>query len=1175
MRSLRLKCSMIERPVLRFSVNQRDHVRMSGNKLCRNILLVITAMLSLLAVNAFASITAVTVTPSQQTMSVTVTNTVSLIWKATATSSHISGVTTAQALFVHPSTGATLGTASGTLSGSGSGPFSLSETLTISTSQVLAWQGLGLSKVLVRRTFGDSASTTTVAAEMALLIPVAAVGGLTGASVSPVQTSLSGTSNSSITASWQVSTASGHSTGATSSVAIVINPANGASLGSVGSTLSASGTGPFNLNETLNISLAQVQSWQAQSLSQVRLRRTFTDTATSTSATAEMILLVPAPLPTGLVSANVSPAQSSLSDDSVNNLSLTWQVIAASGHSTGLNSASASYIDPSNGSGLGNTGASLSGTGGGPFNLSESISISASQVQSWQSQGLTRVLLRRVFSDASTATSVTAEIELLVPEVSPIGLISAAVTPLQTPLADASGVSISLNWQVLAQSGHVSGLSSSNGSYIDVANGAVIGTAGTMLSAAGAGPFNLGEALTLSAVQIQNWQQQGVTEVLYRRTFSDPVSATSVVAESLILIPDLAALGGLLNAIGTPTPLQLSAGQVNNLSIRWQVIAQSGHTTGVSSAAASLQHPTNSTLLAMVGGSLSAAGAGPFSLNETISINQGLVQTWQAQGLDRVILTRNFTAFDSAGGNATEVTADIVLLVPSVSGSNDGGGTNGTLGLNSASVSPAQSVASAVTTTSLGLAWQISADTGYSGGVESNAVSVVDPSSGAVLGTMGMRLAAPGSAPYILNETLAISSGQVQTWQAMGLETLLLRRVFGDALATTQVTAELVLSLPVRGSVNSARVSPATSQAYASQDNTIMANWQVSTGTEHQNGIVSPVALVKNPRSGALLTEVAGSLSAAGSGPFFFNETLTLADDLVQTWVSKEIKQVVIERVFSDPVDGSKTMAAMAVSINSNALTAARNASESVLRVQGLRLEFDNGVNLALIDLNAEIKARLTLSYSGVGLLEGIWQVAEAGSTDSLPLYRTLMLVRENLSGSQRATLQSPALPSSRSGKYLVRFCVTGPAANAAGNNASGQCSEDLLSVNGSYQVQASGTVTPKITVLSPRQQTVVDTTPFSWQAFAEARIYRIQIFEKVAGQQKLASSVEQAEMSVPAFVSGQILPAHITSSALSELVRSKLQPGRLYQWRVTAHDQDGKVVASSSLFTFAYQPHE
>ncbi len=99
-------------------------------------------------------------------------------------------------------------------------------------------------------------------------------------------------------------------------------------------------------------------------------------------------------------------------------------------------------------------------------------------------------------------------------------------------------------------------------------------------------------------------------------------------------------------------------------------------------------------------------------------------------------------------------------------------------------------------------------------------------------------------------------------------------------------------------------------------------------------------------------------------------------------------------------------------------------ASESLL-IKSVLLEFENKTGLIVVTREQTLRAQLTVSYQGNGLLEGRWMVAEPGSTEAQPLFRTLLLVRENLSSSQRSIIDSPELPTAMTGKYLLQFCVT------------------------------------------------------------------------------------------------------------------------------------------------------
>jgi hypothetical protein len=51
------------------------------------------------------------------------------------------------------------------------------------------------------------------------------------------------------------------------------------------------------------------------------------------------------------------------------------------------------------------------------------------------------------------------------------------------------------------------------------------------------------------------------------------------------------------------------------------------------------------------------------------------------------------------------------------------------------------------------------------------------------------------------------------------------------------------------------------------------------------------------------------------------------------------------------------------------------------------------------------------------------------------------------------------------------------------------------------------------------------------------------------------------------------LLDSATSETALSELVRSKLQDGQRYLWRVSAHDETGRMIGRSSEASFVYAP--
>ena len=104
-----------------------------------------------------------------------------------------------------------------------------------------------------------------------------------------------------------------------------------------------------------------------------------------------------------------------------------------------------------------------------------------------------------------------------------------------------------------------------------------------------------------------------------------------------------------------------------------------------------------------------------------------------------------------------------------------------------------------------------------------------------------------------------------------------------------------------------------------------------------------------------------------------------------------------------------------------------------------------DGNNTEIVSTDEALRALLTVQYTGTGVLHGRWQIAEPESSEGVPFYRTLALVNTNLQTSQRSTLRSPALPSTRPGKYLLRVLVRNASTgSAAQTRKNGGCSGSI-----------------------------------------------------------------------------------------------------------------------------------
>lgn len=393
-----------------------------------------------------------------------------------------------------------------------------------------------------------------------------------------------------------------------------------------------------------------------------------------------------------------------------------------------------------------------------------------------------------------------------------------------------------------------------------------------------------------------------------------------------------------------------------------------------------------------------------------------------------------------------------------------------------------------------------------------------------------------------------------------------------SALCKCFLSALLALSpLLADAALRAAKVQPAQRLLLASQENTIAVSWQLVATTGYSDGALSNSAQIINPATGGTLLTVGGTLSQGGGGPFLFSEFVRIPAASVRAWQSAGIRRLLLVRTFSDLSGGGQVRAQQVLTLASSGLRASRENQDGELLVQRLSLSFSDNQRIKVVPPGENVLAKVLLAYSGNGLLEGRWQVAEPGSTEGKPVYRTLLLVRSYLRDAQQSTLNSPPLPTDKAGKYRVRFCVTNHELvppDALLLDAG--CPLDTLTVETVYEVLGAEQPERRPLMISePREGEVTDTSLFNWQPVAGAVVYQLQLF--VADGPRGEDSAVLGES--PSFVAGMLLPASVNRSTLSPLLRSKLQAGQYYLWRVTAHDQAGSMIGRSQEWRVRYQP--
>lgn len=386
------------------------------------------------------------------------------------------------------------------------------------------------------------------------------------------------------------------------------------------------------------------------------------------------------------------------------------------------------------------------------------------------------------------------------------------------------------------------------------------------------------------------------------------------------------------------------------------------------------------------------------------------------------------------------------------------------------------------------------------------------------------------------------------------------------------LVALLVLGSAAHAALREARALPAQQQLLSGQEARLMVSWQVAAQPGHSTGAISAGAQVVDARDGSVLMSVASTLSSPGAGPFRFSEVVSISGAQVRQWWDRGVRRALLVRNFADPTGGMPVRAQVVLRLASSGLRAAREDSGGELQVQRMSLSFSDNQRVKVVPADSgDLYGKLVVAYSGNGLLQGRWQVAEPGSTEGRPIYRTLTQVRRYLSAAQQTTLQSPPLPHDRTGQYRLRFCVSNPELVPSGDaSVDPGCPIEGLMVETVYEVLGRDATDSRQPLQAQPQQGVVGAqTRFSWQPVPLAVVYRLQLFALTDRQAPDGGLLGEA----PGFVAGMLLPAGAVETRLSPLMRSKMTAGHEYLWRVTAHDADGRVIGRSQEWKVRYQP--
>ena len=366
--------------------------------------------------------------------------------------------------------------------------------------------------------------------------------------------------------------------------------------------------------------------------------------------------------------------------------------------------------------------------------------------------------------------------------------------------------------------------------------------------------------------------------------------------------------------------------------------------------------------------------------------------------------------------------------------------------------------------------------------------------------------------------------------------------------------ALLLIAGLARADLTGAAVSPAVRSLTVGQNNAVNLQWQIATTVGHSSGGVSAQGTYLNLPSTPIGSRPV-ALNAVGIGPYVLNEVFVITAAEIDAWVLAGYTQVGYQRLFTDSATGTTAVATATFNINNASLRDIR-APGSELEIKRLELQFPSNLSqLQVVEKEALLQAQVRLSYTGTGLLEGSWQIAEPGSTAGVPVFNTFRVVRQQLSKQQLTVLSSPPLPTDKIGKYILRFCV-----NGIENSGSTDLTCTGVSVESTYQVIEGQRAPDPLAIKSPEPGFINGETPFAWAPVAEAAVYQLQVHAIVPGEDSV-------------FVTGLMVPGSTNETPLSPLVLSKLKADRAYEWRVNALNGQGYLIAQSDKRTFTYKP--
>ena len=348
----------------------------------------------------------------------------------------------------------------------------------------------------------------------------------------------------------------------------------------------------------------------------------------------------------------------------------------------------------------------------------------------------------------------------------------------------------------------------------------------------------------------------------------------------------------------------------------------------------------------------------------------------------------------------------------------------------------------------------------------------------------------------------------------------------------------LLLPTPALALLSNPQIFPAQVNVALNRTARIQVTWRMTTDAgptvESPSGVLSDGSNVFLTVNRYLSTKAgrAGTDPATGqirSQTVRLRETLILPSRVLSRAYGQSATRLYYNRQFSD-ANGSLSLV-LVLNIT--------GSSAAGFNINGLVLRFEDGRNQQLVEQHDQLRATARVLFSGAGQLQGVWEVAGPSSSSGFPLFRPLGWERQPLFGGQEAVLHSPPLPTTAIGLYRLRFRVTQPRL-------------DPVFPELRYRVMGlpSGEPTSMDLYQPPAGATVDRAEVFRWQPVNNAEAYLLEI---------LRPGKSGSET-----VTGKLVKGSRNSLKLPPPAWTRLRSGEGYNWRITAIDATGRILARS-----------